>query len=502
MKESVYAALKPVKGRQQLAFVTKAAAWGFVAGALVGYALGAGRIFLGWSVSWQAAAAVLAAGPVLGLVIGLALRRSWKSAAAAVDHHYNLKDRAVTALEFVNKTDPTELHGLQINDALDHLKRIEPKKVVPLPFPQTLPVGVAACALAAIGLFWPLHVQQAGAEPKAPAPDHVVAEADRIIAAATNIEEVARENEDRELLKVVEEMKKKAEELKQDGVDEREALAKLSELQSAIQAQMAQFNQTVMEGQLGALGAALAIANAFEGAGKALMEAKLDKAVQELEKLEEVELTPKEAKALEEKLKQIAKEAGGGGPGGLGGAIGDLIDNLKGGKGAVGKATKKLAKAVDAVRRRKRVNDLLEAELENLKEGKANFAANGGPKGRMPEKSTSPSSTWGRGISGNTQGEKTKLPSTRNQVELTGTPGEGDSEIETTTSPEARQLAGRSYKERYQKFRKESEAVLEAEAIPLGQRQMIRRYFEAIRPTGSGEADKPEKPQTPEKSEK
>jgi len=28
-----------------------------------------------------------------------------------------------------------------------------------------------------------------------------------------------------------------------------------------------------------------------------------------------------------------------------------------------------------------------------------------------------------------------------------------------------------------------SEAVLETEPIPLGQRQMIRRYFESIRPS-------------------
>src|SRR5262245_41307833 len=132
MKESVFTALKPVKGRQQLAFVARAAAIGFLAGAGIGYALGAGRIFLGWAVTWQTAALVLAAGPILGVLVGLALRRSWKSAAAAVDLHYGLKDRAVTALEFVNKTDASELHQLQIADALDHLQRVEPKKVVPL----------------------------------------------------------------------------------------------------------------------------------------------------------------------------------------------------------------------------------------------------------------------------------------------------------------------------------------------------------------------------------
>jgi hypothetical protein len=63
--------------------------------------------------------------------------------------------------------------------------------------------------------------------------------------------------------------------------------------------------------------------------------------------------------------------------------------------------------------------------------------------------------------------------------------------VETTSSPEARQQAARAYKEMYQKYQKLSEAVLEGEAIPLGQRQMIRKYFELIRPQNGDLADKP-----------
>ena len=111
-------------------------------------------------------------------------------------------------------------------------------------------------------------------------------------------------------------------------------------------------------------------------------------------------------------------------------------------------------------------------------------------KGKKPEKSTSPSSTFGMTTSGNVQGEKTNLLGQRNQVDITGTPGEGPSDVETTASPEARQQARRSYKEVYQKYRKMSDAVLDSEAIPLGYRQTIRRYFELIRPQNS---DTPEK---------
>ena len=50
-------------------------------------------------------ALVLVAGPVLGFLVGLALRRSWHDAAVAVDDHYLLKDRTVTALAFAEQAD-------------------------------------------------------------------------------------------------------------------------------------------------------------------------------------------------------------------------------------------------------------------------------------------------------------------------------------------------------------------------------------------------------------
>src|SRR5262249_18381267 len=99
-----------------------------------------------------------------------------------------------------------------------------------------------------------------------------------------------------------------------------------------------------------------------------------------------------------------------------------------------------------------------------------------------PEKSTSPSQDWGASISGNVFGNKTNMKSNRELKEISGNPGDGPSETETTHSPEGRQVAGRQYREVYQKYRKMSEAVLDSEPSPLGPRQTIRKYFELIRP--------------------
>ncbi len=481
MQESVYVALAPVRRRQQALFVLRASVQGLLAGSLVGLVVGLGRWWAGWSFSPWLAVAILGGGPLLGLLLGLCWRRSWHQAAVAVDRHYQLKDRSATALEFLRKSGTGELHRLQIADAVQHLASVEPRQVVPLHWPRVLPYAVAALAFAAVLLAWPFRVAELQAGPAEPLPQ-IVAEAERIQEALQDLEEVARQEENKELEKLVEQLRQKADEMKQPGVDEREALAKLSEMMAAIQAQQAQYNVAIVDGQLQSLGAAMSAATALEGAGKALQESKLEKAAQELEKLEDPQLDRKEAKTVEEKLKQVAKEMGDVGLGQLSAAVSDFGESLKGGKSKISKAIKVLAKEVNNQARRRRINDLLTAELDRLKEGKCNCQANSLVKGKRPYKSTSPSSTFGAETSGNVEGEKTKLLGQRNQVDITGTPGEGPSDVETTASPEARQQARRGYRETYQKYRKMSEAVLDSEPIPLGHRQTIRRYFELIRP--------------------
>jgi hypothetical protein len=54
--------------------------------------------------------------------------------------------------------------------------------------------------------------------------------------------------------------------------------------------------------------------------------------------------------------------------------------------------------------------------------------------------------------------------------------------METVRSTEGREQAGRTYRDVYEKYQKESQAVLDSEPIPLGHRETIRRYFELIRP--------------------
>jgi hypothetical protein len=462
--------------------------FGFLAGSLAGIGLGAARL-LGYSTPGWLAIALLGGAPLLGGLIGLVWHRSWVSAARAVDEHYRLKDRSATALEFLAQPSRTDMQTLQISDAAEHLRNVDPHQVIPFRLPRLVPVALGVGIAALVVLFWPVQQATVEAGPAEPLPQ-ILSEAEEIEQSLQDLEEEARREDNKDLEKLVEKLRQKVEEMKQPGVDEREALAKLSEMQAAIQSQQAEYNTALVDGELQSLGSAMSAATALEGAGRALQESKLEKAAQELEKIEDPQLDRKQQKAVDEKLKQVAKEMGDVGLGQLSGAVSDFAESLKGGKAKIKKATRVLAKEVRNQNRRKRVNTLLEAELARLNEGKCNCQSNSLVKGKKPEKSTSPSSTFGMTTSGNVKGEKTELGGQRRQEQLTGTPGEGPSDTETTASPEARQQAKRGYKDVYKKYRKMSDAVLDSEPIPLGHRQTIRRYFELIRPQNSDMPDK------------
>jgi tetratricopeptide (TPR) repeat protein len=489
MRASLHQSLAPIRRRQQTSFALQCVIYGLLFGAIAGIAAALSQWWITNAVSpWLAAS--IGVGAALGLVVGLMFRRSWHDAAAAVDAHYCLKDRSLTALEFLNKNANGDLHQLQIGDALAHLGNVEPAKVAPIRSPRVLPYALVASVVALLLPFLLPKPAAVNAEPVSPLA-HIVAEAEKIQERLQDLEEIAKQEDNPELKELVEKLKDKAEEMKQPEVDEKEALAKLSEMQAAIQAQMAQFNTAIVDGQMQSLGAALSSSTALEGAGKALSEVKLEKAVQELEKIEDPQIDRKEAKALDEKLKQVAKAMSDVGLGQCSAAVSEFAESVKGGKSNIGKASKNLAKEVGNQAKKRKLNMLLNRELEDLKECKCNCQCNSLVTGKKPQKSKSPSSNWGMTSSGNIDGEKTSLLSQRQKMDLTGTPGEGPSDTETTSSPEARQQASRGIKKAdYDKYKKLSEAVLESEAIPLGQRQLIRKYFELIRPTNSEMTDK------------
>ncbi|HUR55334.1 MAG TPA: hypothetical protein VMZ71_14470, partial [Gemmataceae bacterium] len=198
MKDVIHAALKPVKARQQWLFALRCAALGLLGGAVAtGVAF---AVNLGVNFPWQVGAGLLAAGPVIGLIAGVALRKNWHGAAEAVDGHYGLKDRTVTALAFAEEGRTSDLHDLQMTEAVSHLGGVEPKAVTPLKAPREWPAVVAAVAIAvALLVFWPSKQQVAQAAP-APVPENVKKAADdlkkMLAALEKKIDETIQDQED------------------------------------------------------------------------------------------------------------------------------------------------------------------------------------------------------------------------------------------------------------------------------------------------------------------
>lgn len=482
MERAIYGRLALVRRRQRRLFIERMASGGLLIGSLVALVLGAGRWLADWPVAPWLAAIVFAAGPVLGALVGLFWPLGWRAAAAAVDAHYRLKDRAVTALAFLSKTDKSPLDELQMRDAAEHLSRVDAHAVVPWRAPRLLPAAVAAFAIAAALIVWPAGPRPAEAGVAEPLPEVLETAAD-IQEDLNQFEQLARQEQNRELEKLVEMLREKVEEMQEPGVDLREALAKLSEMQSAIQAQQAQYNVELVDAQLQSLGSGMSLSQALAEAGKSLVEGKFDKAAEELEAFEEPALERKEAKAVEEQMKKSAQQMGEVGLGDLAEAASEMADGVKGAKGKFQRGSRRLAKEVRQHQRRRKINDLLTAELNRLGECKCNCQKNSLVRGKNPKKSTSPSQTFGLATSGNVRGEQTNLLAKKNLEQVSGSVAdEGPSEVETTHSPEGRQQASRGYRESYQKYRRISESVLDSEPIPLGHRQTIRRYFELIRP--------------------
>jgi hypothetical protein len=480
MGKAVQAHLEPVRGRQQLLCALGGAAWGLLLAAVVGAALALAKASFAPALSIWLPAATVAGGLALGFVAGWLYRRPLKDAAAAVDAHYRLKDRAATALEFAAKAETTPAHQLALGDAIAHLQSVVPHEVVPLRMPRIFPYAVAAAGLALLLSLAAIWTAPAVAGPPQPL-EVVLVQADRAAQELKELEEFAKEEKDPELDKLLAELKAAIEDLKDPTTDLRGALAKLSEMQLALQAEQAKHNVAAVDANLKAVGEALSLGQPLAEVGQALASGDYEKAAQKLESLESPELDRQSEKAVQEKLAAAAKQAESDGQSALSKAAGQMSQGLGEKSPRFSDGSKKLAGEARKQGKRKKLTDLLmkqsnclgECKCECEGEGKST-AKNGNGKGGKK---------WGLAASGNESGEKTQQLGTNKHERLTGQQSnDGEVETETTHTPEASQQAQREYRERFTKYNKLTESVLENEPIPLGHRQTIRKYFESIRP--------------------
>ncbi len=428
------------------------------------------------------------------LSLGLVWPTSWKSTAVLVDKHYGLKDRMLTALDFARRdlggvsNDP--LHQMQMADALKHLDSVEPTDVLPYRAPRFALATVSAIVLMIGITLSPSTDATPVAEVSQASP--VVLEQAAVLedTMLDDMQELAEEYHEEDLQELVKELEEAVEELRQPEVDQREALAKLSEMQQAVAEKMEQLNVEQIDAQLEQLAQALEATEATEAASQALKSQNYEQAAGELEKIDASTMSRREKDAVKQNLAKLAKNLGNAQKGELSDAVSQMIDGLE--KGSDSECKGGMCKAAGVCKKqsvRKKISECLNCQLNRLSECKG--CCQGGKNGgNCVTKSDSPSTKWGRGASNNPTGEKkTKIDSTRRDESVTGIAGDGPSERETTSSPDARQNAARSYRDRYADFKKQMEDVIDSEPLPLGHRQTVRAYFESIRPSSSEMVD-------------
>lgn len=487
MHEALFRQLQPVRHRQRMAGVLRATAWGLAGGSGTALIFAVLRLE-GWiSTAWAGWGLLLGLPTAAACAFGVRnwLNTNWLPAARAIDEHYELKDRTETALAFLRREQSgkvDEFQQLQFADAMQHLQRVEAKQVVPRVLPNSFRWVAATAVLAVILLCWPTRRSQVSAGPSTPL-DAIVSEAEIVEEDLKELLEELPEDHSPEVEALIKELLEKAEEMKEPGVDLREALAKLSEMQSALQAVAAEFNVAATDEQMKAIGEALQSAESLKDAGQALQEGQYDKASEQLAKLDTPKLDRKESRAVADKLKKASEDAAQKGMKKLSEAAKEAAEGLdkdnptqsKNGLNKLGESAKQQGNA-------KKIAAMLKKQSDKLGECKSNCQGNSQGDGNQLAKK--PSLKAGKGTNSNVQGDRTDLAANRNEEKIKGLKGEqGDSDIETLTTTEANEQSKRELKEVYHKYRKLSDAVLESEDIPLGHRQTIRRYFEAIRPT-------------------
>jgi hypothetical protein len=365
-------------------------------------------------------------------------------------------------------------------DAESHIARIDPANVAPIKSPVSWLWGLVLTVVAvAASLLSPPTTDVIGAVlPN----DVVIAQAARLAESFEELEKFNEEESDPEIEELIKELAASVEEMREPGVDTREALAKLSEMELALQQKQRELLEQNASAVLAEIGEALSLAEQFAAAGEAMSAGDMEKAAAELAKLELPEIDRKTERAMIEKLEQ-AQNDGDGTHQNLRKAAGEISQGLTlRDRGRFREGVEGLAGECRNQGRRTKLADLLRRQCQCLGECKGECAGqptNKDGKGKGGK-------NWGLGRSGNEPGEQTPKLATNTELKVTGQESdEGNVDTETLSAPDQQQEAVRQYRAAAERYEQISESVLSSEPIPLGHRQTIRRYFEMIRPQGT-----------------
>jgi len=426
----------------------------------------------------------------VSIIIGFIRSYSPSSAARLIDRHYHLQDRILTTTALLRRKNRSPMEQLQIDDTAEHLTGVKPRRVHPIRLPKMFWIAIGVFALNFVGTSI-IHGRFQPPGDVESASQAVLSEENTVLLAeiVAQTEELAQEHPDEQPLRELADQLDGLTHRFETTMDTRETLLTLSEMEDAFQAALDAMRLETMDELLAELAKTLELADQTLPISRFLESGDYSQAASELRKLdaETLEsLSEPERNAMAEQMQAIADTAEENNQTPLQEAAQAMSDALQDGDSEAGAAAADaLADEVEKHGIRMDIGANLANQLMELGMMKAEcgMAMDGG---EGIEQSDSPSDTWGMGAAGDpATGPETQLEAQREQEILTGILGdEGDTiteMVETQEMTDARSI--RQYQEQFQHYERMLEAVLDTEPIPVGQRRVIRRYFESIRPS-------------------
>jgi hypothetical protein len=431
-----------------------------------------------------------------GAVVGFFLPIDRHESARQADQYYHFKDRLLTATKLLSRSETTPMERLQLEDAACCARNIDPKSVVPYQLPSRFFAALFASIIAlSAGIVSPYFVQHQNAVAAVRLPEMMNVAETLQNELVEKIEELAEQNpEEKNLRELSGELQKLVHKLDQSATNPKEALSTLSEMEEAIRSVLSEFQMETFDASMKEVAEAMSVSEATRAISQALKDEKYAKAAEELKKFDAHSMetmSKQERNAIGDQMRKTLDNMDYRNQKTLQKTTQKLADAFEQNDGEkVQEGTDEFAAECNKQALRKEIGNNLEGKLALLGLSKSECNGSGGQSdninngGNNTNKSDSADKNWGTGAAGNpTSGEETHLDSQREQKNITGIVGQGDSEYEKFNTNEAPQeKTVREQRESFQEYHKIAETVLESEPIPLGQRQMIRRYFESIRP--------------------
>ncbi len=420
-----------------------------------------------------------------------------------MDIQAQLPDSILSAGDWVDIEPLDPWRARQRAETLTLLEKIDWKKIWPVHWPRLLWMPLVSSVFL-IALIWKVQMdwiyQQRQAlaainQANAPVTADQVKPVEQVFKDWDEAQKIAPSPELAELLKEIKPMR---DEMAAGKMTEKELFLKLNEVQARVQAAKDKVDAASLEPMTQSLADAVKDLDGMSGLSAALKRkdfaAAKEQAAEAEKKYNSGEAKMPEganAQAAANKLSEASQKS-----------LGDpqtasALSQMQ--KGASNKDSASMGKGLDGLKnglgqqaQRDAQSHNLGTQLGQLGEAKEGMGkGNGGIKDGPPQlslaKSMEKQKGAGTGSDPNRFGAQTKLDANHQDMKITGTAGNGTSETQTESTPDPHneQTASSVNASQFAAYEKLSEQATQDENLPVADRQMIKKYFEDIRPQAS-----------------